>query len=473
MTLKEVCSVLRISRPTAYRWLHSGRLKGKRAGRAWLFARGDIEACVREAHAAYQTNPTTFTCGDLFSGAGGLSVGFEQVGFHTVFFNDIDEDCARTFAHNFPNAKGFVSPIEQLTAGDVLRGTNLESTELDVLIGGPPCQGFSINAPVRSEKDERNNLFLHYVRLVLEGIRPKFAVLENVPGLVSMARGKYLAAVCQAFERAGYRPVYRILNACHYGVPQERWRLIIVANRVGCDFQFPQPFCFSGARPNFTGGRELTYAFAVQKKGGTGQHFWLRKPISVAEAISDLPPIPSGGGHDEQRYLDGPRSDYQRLLRRHSDVLWNHHCANMARVNLERFEHVKPGGSWRDIPKELLPDGMKKARRSDHTRRYGRLDPDGLSFTIMTKCDPHWGTVVHYKQNRIISVREAARFQSFPDTFRFLGSKPSQYRQVGNAVAPMLAEALARQIGHALSAQALRPFLENPPKPVQHIISGR
>jgi DNA (cytosine-5)-methyltransferase 1 len=110
------------------------------------------------------------------------------------------------------------------------------------------------------------------------------------------------------------------------------------------------------------------------------------------------------------------------------------------------MRHVKPGGSWRDIPFDLLPKGMQRARRSDHTKRYGRLHPGGLSPTIMTKCDPHWGSVLHYEQNRIISVREAARLQSFPDWFRFTGSKIDQYRQVGNAVPPLLAQALAEHI---------------------------
>lgn len=459
MTLKEVCSVLRISRATAYRWLHSGKLKGKRPGRAWLFAQADVRGCVSDGFAEYDPRGRTFTSADLFSGAGGLSAGFDQAGFRSVFFNDIDEDSAKTYQQNFPDATSFVCPIEELSATEIVRRTNLEPEGLDVLVGGPPCQGFSINAPVRSEKDDRNRLFRHYVRLVLEGIRPRFVVMENVPGLVSMAKGKYLRNVCDAFETAGYRPVYRILNACHYGVPQERWRLIIVASRMAEDFQFPEPVHFSRTRPNFTGGSDLTYAYAVQGRKRASQlalpeAIWLKRPTSVAEAVSDLPKIPSGGGADKMSYSSSASCAYQGALREGSVALWNHHCANMASVNLERLGHVPPGGSWRDIPRRLLPEGMKRARRSDHTRRYGRLHPDGQSFTIMTKCDPHWGTVVHYQQDRIISVREAARFQSFPDRFQFLGSKPSQYRQVGNAVPPLLARAVAKQIRSVLLGEA-------------------
>ncbi len=139
-------------------------------------------------------------------------------------------------------------------------------------------------------------------------------------------------------------------------------------------------------------------------------------------------------------------------MRSGSEKMYNHECAGVSGVNLERMMHVEPGGAWRDIPFELLPKGMQRARRSDHTRRYGRLHPARLSPTVMTKCDPHWGTVFHYGQDRIISVREAARIQSFPDWFRFTGSRADQYRQVGNAVPPMLAQALAEHIKGLLAA---------------------
>jgi DNA (cytosine-5)-methyltransferase 1 len=133
-----------------------------------------------------------------------------------------------------------------------------------------------------------------------------------------------------------------------------------------------------------------------------------------------------------------------------SKVIYNHVAGALSRQNLERLRHIPPGGSWRDIPSDLLPKGMKRARRSDHTRRYGRVDPEGLSGTVLTKCDPHWGSFFHSEQDRAITVREAAGIQSFPDTFRFLGSKVSQYVQVGNAAPPLLAEALAGHIRETL-----------------------
>jgi len=391
--------------------------------------------------------------GDLFAGAGGISAGFHQAGFQTVFCNEIDGIAAETYRHNFPSATRFVCPIEELTAERLHDESALDGDDLDVLAGGPPCQGFSINAPVRTDEDPRNALFRHYVRLVLEGVRPAFIVLENVPGMVSYENGRTIRDVREAFEQAGYRVFFRILNAAHYGVPEERWRLFFVGTRLpDVEFQFPPPVNFSTQRANFTGAREYASIEAIRNTGEQPRLFGesLLPPLTVREAIGDLPPIVSGGGAQEMPYELPPLNDYQAAMREQSTMVLNHECAGLSKANLERMTHVPPGGSWRDIPFELLPEGMKRARRSAHTRRYGRLHPDGLSGTIMTKCDPHWGTVVHYDQDRVISVREAARLQSFPDSFRFMGSKADQYRQVGNAVPPLLARAIAEQIRYAL-----------------------
>jgi DNA (cytosine-5)-methyltransferase 1 len=392
--------------------------------------------------------------GDLFAGAGGLSVGFHQQGFCSAFFNEIDPVAAQTFSANFPRATPFICPIEELTADRVRSESGIGDDELDVMVGGPPCQGFSINAPIRSELDPRNHLFRHYVRLVLEGLRPKIIVMENVPGLVSLDSGRTLQSVLSAFEQAGYEVAARILNAAHYGVPQERWRLIFIATRLaGVMPSFPQPSRYSVQRPNFTGGRTFTFTEAIGNCRQHGLfHTELLPPTTVGEAISDLPPIPSGGGDAEMEYTCAAKSEFQRLMREGSDKLYNHVCSDVAPINIRRIQHVKPGGSWRDIPHELLPKGLQRARRSDHTRRYGRLNPSEMSCTILTKCDPHWGTFFHYAADRIISVREAARLQSFPDWFRFTGSKGDQYRQVGNAVPPLLASALAEEVKSLLAA---------------------
>lgn len=444
LTLPEVCAVLRISRETAYRWLRAGRLKGVRFGRAWRFEPRYLTDLIGEG----SPRADQLISADLFAGAGGLSLGFHSQGFAPAFFNEIDEESATTFQSNLEGAVPFVRPISDLTVEDVLHETGLRKGELDVLLGGPPCQGFSINAPLRTTSDSRNHLFRHYVRF-LEGLQPKFVVFENVPGLVSFDAGGTLRDVATAFRGAGYEPSFRVLNACHYGVPQERWRLILVANRIGATFEFPSPTHYSQARPNFSGGSSLTFRYAIRHRSEPtlfDEAMGLRAPIFVQTAIGDLPPIDSAGGSDEMSYKRGAVCDFQKWARTESPELFNHHCVGLSSVNRQRMDHVRPGGSWRDIPDRLLPQGMRRARRSDHTRRYGRLHPEGIACTVMTKCDPHWGTVIHYEQDRVISVREAARFQSFPDKFRFVGKKASQYRQVGNAVPPLLADALAARI---------------------------
>lgn len=396
-----------------------------------------------------------FSCADLFAGAGGLAVGFHAAGFGCRFFNEIDSQASVTFKINFPHAVPFVCAIEELAAQDVLSDCSLHSEELDIVVGGPPCQGFSIYAPRRSQDDSRNHLFRHYVRLVLEGMRPKFILMENVPGLVSLDGGQTLQNVVGAFEQAGYRVIWKILNAAHYGVPEERWRLFLLGTRLSkAALAFPEPTHYSIRRPNFTGGNEFTFRDAVGKpKSGNLFKSDLLAPTIVSNAISDLPPIESGGGEEESEYVNSAESSYQKAMRQGSHRLLNHYCSGVQKINLERLKHITPGGSWREIPFELLPAGLQRARRSDHTRRYGRLHPGEPSGTILTRCDPHWGSFFHYEQDRIISIREAARIQSFPDWFRFTGSRTDQYRQVGNAVPPLLAKSIAL---------AVRRLLEEP-----------
>jgi DNA (cytosine-5)-methyltransferase 1 len=168
--------------------------------------------------------------------------------------------------------------------------------------------------------------------------------------------------------------------------------------------------------------------------------------VTVGEAIGDLPRLEMGEGSETLRYASEPHCAYARMMRNPEGVTFNHFGAKLSKQNVERMKYVKPGGSWRDIPDRLLPKGMQRARKSDHTKRYGRLKNDGLAGTVMTKCDPHWGTVFLPDQERSLTVREAARFQSFRDTYKFLGSRVSQYEQVGNAVPVLMAKAIALQI---------------------------
>lgn len=394
-----------------------------------------------------------YSCADLFAGAGGLAVGFHTAGFACRFFNEIDETASATFKANFDSAVPFVQPIQDLTAKLVRKECPVVFDEgLDVVVGGPPCQGFSIYAPKRSGLDARNHLFQEYVRLVLEGIRPKFILMENVPGLVSLDSGRTLQSVVQAFGAAGYSVIFKILNAAHYGVPEERWRLFFLGTRLpNVELSFPEPTHYSIRRVNFTGGKSYVFRYAVRPSLEKDLFpLGLLPPTTVGEAIADLPSIDSNGGADVGRYSAKPTTPFQKAMRGNRGVLYNHHCNGVQPINLERLRFIKPGGSWRDIPHSLLPAGLQRARRSDHTRRYGRIHPDEPSGTILTRCDPHWGSFFHYSQDRIISVREAARIQSFPDWFRFTGSCTDQYKQVGNAVPPLLAKVIALHIRRLL-----------------------
>ena len=356
---------------------------------------------------------------DLFCGAGGLSHGFMQAGYDVLFGSDIDPTFGRTFMASHPHAKFVAKPIESLTLDEVLQATQLQVGELDVLVGGPPCQGYSVYNHGRGEQDPRAGLFREYLRLV-RGLRPKWLVMENVTGLTSISGGRLIESIVAEIEASGYRDVaFKVLKAEEFGVPQERRRIVFIANRLGVPIEFPQT-----------------------------SHDGISKPyVTVWDAIGDLPAINEQWEFEAgAEYVSSTQNDYQRAMRRRSERASNHFGPRLSKINLERIRHIPQGGSWRDVPFELLPAGMKKAKRSDHTKRYGRPRPTDLACTILTKCDIHWGAYVHPIQNRAFTVREAARLQSFPDDFVFYGSMTEQFVQVGNAVPPLMAKAIAEKI---------------------------
>lgn len=387
--------------------------------------------------------PTTI---DLFCGAGGITEGFRQSGYKCLYANDINPLAIATFQHNHPGCRSEAKPIESVDVRKLRRELQIDRGELDVLCGGPPCQGFSINAPERFLDDPRNALFKQFVRF-LEEFKPKTFVFENVPGLLSLSSEKVFERVLKELHNCGYHTSSRILFAAHYGVPQERWRLIILGSSFDPLPEHPLPTHYAVGRANFRGGSTMTFRLDPADRKS------LLPATTVRDAISDLPRLKMGDGAEKVQLNGKLRSDYANTMRSPDNVTFNHVAATLSRANIERLKHIRPGGSWRDIPYELLPEGMKLARRSDHTKRYGRLRFDGLASTIMTKCDPHWGPVFLPDQDRSLTVREAARLQSFPDHYRFLGSRVSQYEQVGNAVPPLLARAVAESIKKTLSAR--------------------
>ncbi len=386
---------------------------------------------------------------DLFCGAGGITEGFREAGYKCLYGNDCMKEAVETFSLNHPDAWGDAGDIELVEPAQVRKRLGLKKGALDVLVGGPPCQGFSINAPERFLKDPRNKLFKDYLRF-LEEFEPKAFLFENVPGLLSLGDGKVFRLILKSFEEHGYHVTAKILFAAHYGVPQERWRLILIGSRFSA-IEPPAPTHYATGRANFRGGGTLTFQLDPSDKG------ILLPAVTVGEAIGDLPRLEMGEGSEIVGYTVEPTSAYARQMRNPLAVTFNHFAAKLAKQNVERMKYVKPGGSWRDIPHKLLPKGMQRARKSDHTKRYGRLRNDGLAGTVMTKCDPHWGTVFLPDQERSLTVREAARFQSFPDTYKFLGPRVSQYEQVGNAVPVLMARAIALQIRAHLEAHGAVP----------------
>ncbi len=372
---------------------------------------------------------------DLFCGAGGITEGFRQAGYACLYAIDSMPEAIQTFSYNHPMAWSECRDIAEVEPAGVRKTLGLAKGILDVLVGGPPCQGFSINAPERFLNDPRNKLFKHYVRF-LEEFEPKAFLFENVPGLLSLGNGRVFSQITRELASIGYKVTTKILFAAHYGVPQERWRLVLLGSRTS-EIAPPEPTHYATGRANFRGGRTLIFQLT-----GTDRERLL-PAVTVGDAIGDLPRIKIGEGGETVRYTAGAHSDYARMMRSPNGFVFNHFGARLSKQNLERMKYVKPGGSWRDIPHWLLPKGMQRARKSDHTKRYGRLRNDGLAGTVMTKCDPHWGAVFLPDQERSLSVREAARLQSFPDAYKFLGPRVSQYEQVGNAVPVLMAKAIA------------------------------
>ncbi|MDL2235795.1 DNA cytosine methyltransferase [Christensenellaceae bacterium OttesenSCG-928-L17] len=331
---------------------------------------------------------------DLFSGCGGLSYGFEQAGFKIVAGVDNWSDALVTFEKNHNGAKGI-----QLDLGD-FNPEQIEEVigkDIDVVIGGPPCQGFSISGK-RNPEDPRNKLYQGFVDTVAH-FKPKVFVLENVPNLVSMAGGKIKDAIIKEFSDLGYNVQYKILLASDYGVPQNRKRVIFVGTSSDASFKFPRPS---------------------------------KDKISSKEAISDLPEFGVDDGGD---YPFVPQNEYQKQMRGSSDKLYNHtvtmHTAQTQRI----IAMVPDGGNYKDLPKELW--GTRKVNIA-----WTRMNSEKPSMTIDTGHNHHF----HYEFNRVPTTRESARLQSFPDCFIFHGGKTSQLKQVGNAVPPLLAKGIAINI---------------------------
>lgn len=381
------------------------------------------------------------TAVDLFCGAGGASLGLVQASWDLRLATDVDLACSSTHRANLPG-DFLTADLRTVDTDKVLAAADVSPGQLDLLFAGPPCQGFSIIGS-RVVWDKRNNLFKEVLRLASE-LQPRCVVIENVPGLVTLARGAYLRAILEGLSAAGYEAACAELLAAQYGAPQMRWRLIIIGWRK--DLEIPAGYGF----PRPTVGAVEIGDLLPNCTIPPGQ---LEGFVTTAEAISDLPPV--AAGEEATHYVGPPVGPYQETMRAGlNGELSNHYAARLSAANLTRLAHIKAGQDWRDLPRDLLPSGMQRALRKDHTRRYRRMTWDGVPRAVITRFrDPKSGEYTHPEQDRTITIREAARLQGFPDSFVFHGPRTSQYDQVGNAVPTQLAEAIASEIRRCLDGQ--------------------
>lgn len=342
---------------------------------------------------------------DLFCGAGGFSYGMHKnEKFTTAVAVDFNSAATNTFKLNMPNAYVITGDITDDKIKDEIIQQSRKAG-VNMIIGGPPCQGFAMKGKKLGLQDPRNFLFLEYLKIV-KNLRPQVFVIENVKRLLTTENGWFKDEIFNYIHNLGYKVDYGVLNAMEFGVPQSRERAIFVCSK-DLEIHLPQS----------------------------------TKPlVTVREAISDLAYLNSGEGEFEQDYLIEAKSDYQKLMRKSSKKLFNHKATNHSEVALKKLSMIPP-----EKGKEFLPDDMLGKQQYNTT--WCRLIWDTFSPTIDTRFDtPSNGTNSHPELNRSITPREAARLQSFDDNFIFYGAKSEICKQIGNAVPPLLAKAIADQI---------------------------
>lgn len=347
---------------------------------------------------------------DLFSGCGGLSYGLEQAGFSVALGIDNWGVSLETFAHNHLDAKALEADISKVSADDIKK--LIGSNKIDVIVGGPPCQGFSLSGP-RNFHDSRNRLYLDFIRLVKE-LKPRAFIVENVPGLGSLFKGEVKLRIIEEFEKLGYTVNAKVLNASDYGVPQNRKRIIFVGLLGDKKFEFPDPTHFES--------KDVEPIIGKRK-------------VTVAEAIGDLPALVNEATSIELSYEGLPKNSYQKSMRKGSKTIYNHVKSKHTQQTKDIISLVPEGGNYKNLPENL------KRTRNFHVA-WTRLHSQKPSPTIDTGHRHHF----HPFENRVPTVREAARIQSFPDTFVFLGTRTAQYKQVGNAVPCLMATEIGKKL---------------------------
>ena len=363
---------------------------------------------------------------DLFAGCGGLSTGFEMNNFEVLLALEKDDWASQTYKKNHPNTIVITGDITQVDDPLSLLPNN---KEIDGIIGGPPCQGFSLSGK-RDKKDPRNSLFMDFIRFV-KAYRPKFFMMENVPGILSMETQKgekVVDLIFSEYKKAGYNAKYFVLNAADYGVPQSRHRVIFIGIRddIECELEALQP--------------TITHTGNAQ--------------ITIDQAIMDLPQIESGEGTPEQKYRCAPQNKYQKEIRNGSKFVYNHVAMRHTQRLIDRFATIKSGQSLADVSEEHM-----QRKRGDASVTSGKVYAQNNMRPFGDKPSPtiaasFQSNFIHPHLNRNYTAREAARLQSFPDTYIFEGKRTtmsweknlSQYQQIGNAVPPLLARAVSLKI---------------------------
>lgn len=345
---------------------------------------------------------------DLFCGCGGISKGYELAGYNIIGGIDFNEDATKTFQHNFKNAAVFCADITKITKDEIIDNYK----DVDIIVGGPPCQGFSAANRWQKEADDpRNKLFFQYLRFV-ETLAPKAVMIENVRGLLTRDGGYAKDRISELLDNMGYNVSMKVIRASDYGVPQDRMRAIIIGIR----------------RKNNNDRRTFDFEAIPTKEKTT-----VVDAIGEFYALENLP--------EESLILtDKPSSEYRKFLRRADGKIPDHSSVYPAKKVQERIHYVPQGGNWQDVPVELWPNN----RKNRHSSAYKRLKEDSQSCTIDTG-NAH-SNYFHPLFDRIPSIRESARLQSFPDEFEFIGPRGSKYKQVGNAVPPLMAMAIAEEL---------------------------
>lgn len=405
---------------------------------------------------------------DVFAGGGGFSEGFRLAGYEVQTCLEVDQWAADTLRHNFPNANILQGDIRDFNTHSGIKQS--VSRRPDVIIGGPPCQGFSVAGPAKDPKDPRNTLFKNFADWV-EALRPSVFVMENVQGLLNRknAQGENVIDIIRArFKSIGYEVKVWKLNAAHFGVPQLRHRIFIVGS-LHQEISQPSP----------------QYLLPEETRG-PGLHD-LKPAVTVWDALSDLPKFGAGGGSEEMDYTLDPLTEYQQWARTDSKKVLNHAAMLHTKRLVERFRQIQAGGSIESMADEfrvLKRNGNGILSEAQYNSNYRHLKKEMISYTIPAS---FYSTFIHSTEPRNLTAREAARLQSFPDTYCFKGKRTqissklltkrgkesedylSQYNQVGNAVPPLLAKAIADHI-HAHISSTVGQVCELPAQRIKSIL---